>query len=557
MVDKTPCKVGSNVSLMDGMGFLRFFEFYNYNGQEVEQPIDEIKPNGASYCTFARFLPNTYEIVVHDPYIVYDLDRDISPIMVHPKIWKFAFEKSLGFFKIKTNTTVKLILSSSDRLKILKAPISLLLLICQKRYKLEDLDEEKIELLAKQWLSLIPLYDKMSEISEIAPLEYFSHFNLNIELRIEKSIIDEVFTILKSSHNSIIHKYVEEFWYIDYEKAKSDKKKAKKNKRYKFKWTPGYIRDESIDNLRIAWDNCEDLERCSILGDNYRVFNINKDNFQYNKNKILQSWTTLTLSRTPLPVVAPIRMLDEFNVKYENLDEINIRDIPVDIERLSHQFNILEFVDFYKKTFNKSIELKNFHDGFFYFLELPDKSKDIPMSLIVKSETFSHVIKGYTMGMNTLFYLFEHKFSKEMRFFTFKLGEIIYEYDAEMLQFFFNKSLEDVSGSIINLLKKLIVLRNDYKFQVNLSLNDSLTNGFMREYYWQATYFANGTLNCWVKVDGKYLQVYSPEELEEQIEKEVKEASEIYNPEHPIVQMVEMMTGERPTPEFDDDEFDE
>ncbi|MHA1856346.1 MAG: hypothetical protein ACTSYY_09880 [Promethearchaeota archaeon] len=533
--------------------FVLFFEKYNYNSQIIEDfsEIDDIK--GIYKFNFIRCFPNG-AIASKNISLVIDLDKCVFPIRI-PLYWgQYVFESSIGTFKVKKDSTVKVIFASMKKKIYIKAPISILLILCQKHFNLADLNEEDIRTIGLYWESFLPLVFESKSFVTNNKYKDQAPYKLKFNLLLEKPVMEDFFKIIFNSTNHILMQYIEEIARLE---IKND---VEKNLDRYFNWSYHYIRDKVIQDLHRDWIIKNDLRQNGQINDYFEYYDID-----YGNRDKISTWNLLPIKFIKSPSVPFIDTDSDFKRLYLNSKNIQIRNIEIDLQKLNEIFPVFDFIGFYKEEFKKEIELINYNNGFFMFREKPQNRNEQSekIDIIVKSDLFEHLCQEFGAGLYGLLDLIGDEYSNEWMFFVFNPGKYIVQYKPGIIINIFQEWLDENKQPIFEFLQKIIILRNEYHLQLDFVLYDALSNTFLSTFFWQSGISDKNIVNSWVASDNeeikeihKYIPNFESEnELKEAVEKEVEETAK--EREHPIFTMIKMIMGEKTPEDFDDDYYEE
>jgi hypothetical protein len=553
---------------------VKFFERYNYNSQIIEDFTEINDYKGIYKFNFVRCSPNT-SVISQNVCLVIDLDKIIFPIRIPIILWQYVFESSTGAFKVKKNCMVKLILTSSKQKLYFKAPISILLLLGQIHFDLNHLNEESIRKIGLFWESFLPLIFESKSLVSNNKYEDYAPYRLEMNLLIEKKVINDLFSIIINRPHDILMQYIEEFAQLEHkdinqkenpdsDENRGNEKEEKKGENVKpqLKWNHHYIRDKEIEDLYYEWREKSDLKRNALISDHFKYYNIEfdkitKDDFKY--------WNYTGTKFAETPVVPFIDTNFNFKSIYLNFKDINIRCIEVDSPRLNQKFPIFDFIEFYKTEFNKKIELINYNYGLFLFREKSEENSiNIETTdIIVKSDVLEYLCQEFGAGSHSLRDLIGEDYANKFKFFVFNPGRYIYQYNSEIIINVFQEWLDENKQPLFEFLQKFIILRNVYHLQLDLVLFDALSNTFFSTFFWQSGVSDKNLINSWAaseKKENSQNYNYTPnftseDELQKGIEKEVEKKTK--NRDHPIISLLKIISGEKSMEDFGDFEEEE
>ncbi len=360
-------------TVMEGMigeSLLLFCTRFNY-GTNFHDLFHEVFQHEYIHKgSIVRRSPGNGIIRAEELFFVIEIDAQPSPIEIPPELWKYAFEKvpkSSLPFRVRPEVTVKLALISVEQGLVLIAPISLLLLLCQRQFLIEMIHDGDLPELSRQWEQTYSLLNNCalipSEKTDKAPAAPIS--TLDLYLYLPSEAIDNLFEILNRDGPHPLKAFVEECWTLIV--PKFDRRKGKYESGNSFEWVPIFIRDETRQQLLEEWRNSPRIRRCSEFGKPFAI------DFEYADLPGLRpssaaSWKTTKIlllrpEDAPVPPAVNLRDSEEYSVP-----ELFYPPIPT-IAKYYRSTALSDFTAFYRDEFNRVLKVVEWHGPYLLLRE--------------------------------------------------------------------------------------------------------------------------------------------------------------------------------------------
>ncbi len=279
-------KFGTDVHQMNGKDFFTFFETFVY-GTEFTDPFNPIDKFPYLFtCVTTRWHPVEKKILQQDPIVLVNLDAAKAHIEIPWSLVGYAFEERFPAGWLGPTTLVKVVFVSPEGGIIIKAAVSLILLLAQDKISLQKMRDEDLVELGNAW--------EQARLKKGGPGRKLGDED-DLNVIVDKQQLSKIFPL----NNFSVKLFVEEVWLLQ-----GESKDAVKNVLVgagiptgnPFKWRKIFAKPE-LNDMGQEWQETLRIRRCKKIGESYFL------NSQYNGSGTPSSkkWATLEVAIRKIP----------------------------------------------------------------------------------------------------------------------------------------------------------------------------------------------------------------------------------------------------------------